>query len=56
MTQATALKVKREKAFPGRYDWQCSTCKGWSRYFEQTCYACEYEQDHRSYRITLLKG
>ena len=35
-----ATKVKWEKAFPGRLDWQCPECKEWNRYFEIECTYC----------------
>ncbi len=44
--RAKPLKIRREKAFPGRYDWQCPVCQNWSRYFEYTCpYCCKFTRE-----------
>lgn len=37
------VKVLWERAFPNRFDWQCSTCGNWNRYFESVCPVCDKE-------------
>ncbi len=44
-TISTTKKIKFEQAFPGRFDWLCSVCGEWNRYFEGKCPYCE-EKEH----------
>ena len=39
-TQETAVKFRKEKAWPNRYYWTCGTCRAENRYFEFECPYC----------------
>lgn len=41
------MKIKHEKAFPGRYSWTCPVCKRDNRYFELDCGYCEWEKENK---------
>jgi len=38
--KAKIVKVKQDKGFPGRFNWQCPKRKEWMRHFERTCESC----------------
>lgn len=57
-TQREAKSFRGEKSFPGRYDWRCSDCGEWNRYFEDSCPSCDWKAHNEANerRIMWIAG